>query len=142
VPFDGRGGSHIPLVREIDKLIELLSSEDRWCQGFIGYFDRGRIVRAMREVHGALNLNIPILHAAEEVTGRHFWRIELFNDDFWTDHGLVLQVLYRARENIVWGTVGKPSRDQVVFAPRRRRDYVRPQPVADPMTADWGLDIR
>jgi hypothetical protein len=38
--------------------------------------------------------------------------------------------------------VGKPSRDQVVFAPRRRRDYVRPAPVPDPMTADWGLDIR
>jgi hypothetical protein len=142
MPFDGSGGTHLPLVQVIDRVIELLSSGDRWCQDYINYYDRRCIVGAMAEVHGALSLNMPILHAAEEVTGRPFWRIELFNDDLWTSHALVLRALYRARENIVWGRVGRPSRAQVVFAPRRPRGYQRPAPVADPMTANWDLDIR
>jgi hypothetical protein len=50
-------------------------------------------------------LQKPILHAAREVSGKRYWRIEFFNDDPRTTHADVLQVLRRARENMIAGMI-------------------------------------
>jgi hypothetical protein len=50
-------------------------------------------------------LQKPILHAAREVSGKRYWRIEFFNDDPRTTHADVLQVLWRARENMIAGMI-------------------------------------
>jgi hypothetical protein len=42
-----------------------------------------------------------ILRAAREVGGKHYWRIEVFNDDPRTSHADILRVLSLARENII-----------------------------------------
>jgi hypothetical protein len=41
-----------------------------------------------------------VLRAINEVTGRHYWRIESFNDHHATDHAQVVEVLARARSDI------------------------------------------
>jgi hypothetical protein len=43
------------------------------------------------------------LRAINEVTGRHYRRIESFNDHPDTDHGQVVEVLARARDDLVAG---------------------------------------
>ncbi|MBO0737675.1 MAG: hypothetical protein J2P48_14070 [Alphaproteobacteria bacterium] len=50
-----------------------------------------------------------ILHAAREVSGKRYWRIEFFNDDPHTTHADVLEVLHRARENIIAGMICEPQ---------------------------------
>src|SRR5262249_13637002 len=44
-----------------------------------------------------------------EVSGKRYWRIEFFNDDPRTTHADVLEVLQRARENIIAGMIGENS---------------------------------
>jgi hypothetical protein len=44
-----------------------------------------------------------VLRAINEVTGRHYRRIESFNDHPDTDHGQVVEVLARAREDLIAG---------------------------------------
>jgi hypothetical protein len=50
-----------------------------------------------------------ILHAAREVSGKRYWRIEFFNDDPHTTHADVLETLQRARENIIAGMICDPQ---------------------------------
>ena len=44
-----------------------------------------------------------VLRAINEVTGRHYRRIESFNDHPDTDHGQVVEVLARARDDLIAG---------------------------------------
>jgi hypothetical protein len=41
-----------------------------------------------------------VLRAINEVTGRHYWSIEKFNDHPNTDHAQVVEVLARARTDL------------------------------------------
>jgi hypothetical protein len=50
-----------------------------------------------------------ILHAAREVSGKRYWRIEFFNDDPHTTHADILETLHRARENIIAGMICDPQ---------------------------------
>ena len=51
-----------------------------------------------------------VLQAAREVSGKRYWRIEFFNDDPRTTHADVLQVLNRARQNLIAGMIGEYDR--------------------------------
>lgn len=51
----------------------------------------------MTEVNGRQDLTRPIIRAIKEINGKHYWRIESFNDDPSTNHQDVLRVLHRAR---------------------------------------------
>lgn len=106
MPFDGRDYStRIDALEKIDRVIEQLPSEDRWCKGALYTVDGRRcILGAMQAVNGAMILKQPILQAIQEVTGRHYTAIETFNDRRTTTHGQVMAVLQRARQNILDGT--------------------------------------
>lgn len=108
MPFDGREYSlRIDALEKIDRVIEQLPSEDRWCKGALYTVDGRRcILGAMQAVNGAMTLKQPILQAIQEVTGRRYTAIETFNDRRTTTHTQVVAVLQRARQDIADGTAG------------------------------------
>ena len=110
MPFDGNGyEGRIEALDKMDKVIDLLAREDRWCKQQLRSYDGRRcILGAMMAADATTVLKEPILLAVKQVTGRDYLRIEMFNDHPLTTHTLVLKVLNQARENIVNGVVERP----------------------------------
>jgi len=110
MPFDGTGHeSRIEALDKMDKVIDLLSREDRWCKQQLRSYDGRRcILGAMMAADATIALKEPILTAIKQVTGRDYLRIEMFNDHPLTTHGMVVKVLGKARENIVSGVIPQP----------------------------------
>lgn len=104
MPFDGKEQVHterLEMIGLIDRVIEQLPSEDRWCKGALYTVDGRRcILGAMQAANGALVLKAPILQAIREVTGRRYTAIETFNDRRSTTFLDVRLVLAQARKNI------------------------------------------
>jgi hypothetical protein len=111
MPFDGTGyEGRIEALDKVDKVIDLLSQEDRWCKQQLRSYDGRRcILGAMMAADATVALKEPILLAIRQVTGRDYLRIEMFNDHPLTTHGLVLRVLNQARDNIVQGVLTRPA---------------------------------
>lgn len=111
MPFDGIGyEGRIEALDKVDKVIDLLSREDRWCKQQLRSYDGRRcILGAMMAADATIALKEPILLAIKQVTGRDYLRIEMFNDHPLTTHGLVVKVLHQARDNIVNGVVERPT---------------------------------
>ena len=104
MPFDGVGLGLDERVGKIDKVIELLATPDRWCKGTLKTHDGRRCIRgAIMAVDGVGTLQPVVLRAINEVTGRHYRRIESFNDHPDTDHVQVVEILARARDDLVAG---------------------------------------
>ena len=110
MPLDDTGfrDRYEPLDK-IDRVIDLLATEERWCQGHLVTADGRRcILGAIRAVDGTRVLTRPVSSAIRQVTGRRFGCIgshiiPRFNDDRGTTHALVMTVLLQARENIIRG---------------------------------------
>lgn len=111
MPFDGTGyEGRIDALDKMDRVIDLLSREDRWCKQQLRSYDGRRcILGAMMAADATVVLKEPILLAIKQVTGRDYLRIEMFNDHPLTTHGLVVRVLDQARDNIVTGVVESPK---------------------------------
>ena len=111
MPFDGKDYStRIEALEKIDRVIEQLPSEERWCKGALYTVDGRRcILGAMQAVNGAMTLKQPILQAIQEVTGRRYTAIETFNDRRSTTYPQVVAVLNRARQDIIEGSAGYTS---------------------------------
>jgi hypothetical protein len=105
MPFDGTGyEGRIEALDKMDKVIDLLAREDRWCKQQLRSYDGRRcILGAMMAADATIALKEPILLAIKQVTGRDYLRIEMFNDHPLTTHALVVRVLHQARENIING---------------------------------------
>jgi len=105
MPFDGteyQGRDDV--IRKLDQVIQLLSSSDRWCKGALYRLNKQRcILGALQAVGAASELRRPVLEAICQVTGRRYRHIETFNDARSTTHPLVMQVLYRTRDNLSLG---------------------------------------
>lgn len=110
MPFDGTGHEgRIDALDKMDKVIDLLSREDRWCKQQLRSYDGRRcILGAMMAADATIVLKEPILTAIKQVTGRDYLRIEMFNDHPLTNHGIVVKVLDQARENLVNGVIAQP----------------------------------
>ncbi len=106
MPFDGASFPPNVALEKIDRVIELLASEDRWCKGVVRSSDGRRcLVGALLEAD-ARNLLEPVLReAVKNVTGQTHWRLERFNDAETTTHAHILAVLQRAREDILAGRI-------------------------------------
>jgi hypothetical protein len=111
MPFDGtRYEGRNPALDKMDKVIDLLSDERRWCKRRLQTPDgRYCIVGAMKAADGEVELKRPILLAIEQVTGHSYARIEDFNDHPATTHPPVVRVLWQARANVVNGTPQAPQ---------------------------------
>ena len=104
MPFDGVGLGLDDRVGKIDRVIDLLGTSDRWCKGTLKTHDGRRCIRgAIMAVDGVGTLQPVVLRAINEVTGRHYRRIESFNDHPDTHHGQVVEVLERARDDLIAG---------------------------------------
>jgi hypothetical protein len=110
MPLDDTGfRERFEPLDKIDQVIDLLATEERWCQGALVTPDGRRcIMGAIQAVNGAAVLVRPVSFAIRRVTGRRFgwfgsYIIPRFNDDRGTTHPLVMKVLSRARENIIRG---------------------------------------
>jgi len=110
MPFDGTGHEgRIDALDKMDKVIDLLSREDRWCKQQLRSYDGRRcILGAMMAADATIALKEPILMAIKQVTGRDYLRIEMFNDHPLTTHGMVVKVLGQARDNLVSGVISQP----------------------------------
>ena len=110
MPFDGASLGAAEELRKIDSVIDLIGTPDKWCKGSIRTGDGRFCLRgAMREVDGADAMSPAILAAVYDVTGRHYRRIESFNDHPQTEHDQVIAVLMRAREHVAAGRVIVPE---------------------------------
>ena len=108
MPFDGTESGLIEhhLLAKLGAVERLLATEQQWCKGKLRDSDgRHCLVGAIQAVEARQGLEPIILRAAREVGGKHYWRIEFFNDDPRTSHADVLRVLQRARENIITGMI-------------------------------------
>jgi hypothetical protein len=110
MPFDGTVyEGRVRTHHKMDKVIDLLSDETRWCKKQLKTPDgRYCIAGAIVAVGAAAELREPILLAVEQVTGHHYCSIETFNDNQLTTHALVLKVLGRAHENMLADTPPAP----------------------------------
>jgi hypothetical protein len=104
MPFDGVGFGFDDRMNKIDKVIDLLATPDRWCKGTLRTHDGRHCIRgAIMAVDGVGTLQPVVLRAINEVTGRHYRRIESFNDHPDTEHSQVVEVLARARIDMAAG---------------------------------------
>jgi hypothetical protein len=115
MPFDG---AHYEALEKIDKVIELLAHEDRWCKRQLRTHDGRRcILGAMIDADATTVLREPILLAIKQVTGHDYRKVETFNDTPSTSHGLVLRVLHQARDNVMSGRFAPPQASPVAASP-------------------------
>jgi hypothetical protein len=98
MPLDGTEMFENPALAKLWEVECMLATEDQWCKGRL-HDRRGRhcLVGAITEANARQELTRPIIRAIKEVSGKHYWRIESFNDDPATNHQDVLRVLERAR---------------------------------------------
>ena len=108
MPFDGTefGFLENHLLSKLDAVERLLSSEDQWCKGKLrDSSGRHCLVGAMQAVEARHALEPILLRATREAGGKHYWRLEFFNDDPRTTYADVRQVLQQAREGIISGII-------------------------------------
>jgi hypothetical protein len=109
MPFDGLAFVDQESLDKVERVIDLISTPAKWCKGSERnragqYCIRGAMIAA-----GALDTLEPIiLQSIHELAGRHFRRIEEFNDHPRTTHCQVVEVLDRARTKIIDGKIGAP----------------------------------
>jgi hypothetical protein len=110
MPFDGIDSFGSDQLVKLGAVERLLATEQQWCKGRLRDAQgRHCLVGAIEAVEGRQMLQRVILHAAREVSGKRYWRIEFFNDDPHTTHADVLAVLRRTRENIIAGMLCEPQ---------------------------------
>lgn len=102
MPFDALAFADHESLEKIERVIGLISTPAKWCKGA----ERNRsgqycIRGAMIAADALESLEPVVLQAIHDVAGRHFRRIEEFNDHPRTTHGQVIAVLDRARTRIV-----------------------------------------
>jgi hypothetical protein len=103
MPFDeDRHHERSDALEKVDKVIALLSTEDRWCK-FFGESSDGRrcLWGAMWAEDAVTVLEPPVLRAIERVTGCRYESIDAFNDAAATTHAMVLAVLRQARRDLL-----------------------------------------
>jgi len=126
MPFDGIESYGTVQLAKLGVVERLLATEQQWCKGRLRDAQGRRcLVGAIESVEGRQMLQRVILHAAREVSGKRYWRIEFFNDDPHTTHADVLEVLHRARQNIITGMIYDPRPWHRRWA-RALRSFVRP----------------
>ena len=108
MPLDGTDPEFFgdPRLDKLGQIERLLINEWNWCKHRLRD-EHGRycLAGAMQAVEALQLLKPIILRAARDVGGRHYWRIESFNDHPYTTHADILAVLQRARENIIAGMI-------------------------------------
>ncbi len=113
MPFDGAEYPNLEVLGKLEATRELLSDQQRWCQGLlVNVAGQMCLLAALRRSGAGNELTSLVLTAAREVTGRSFRSIERFNDHKTTTHVIVLQVLDRTRDGLVSGryvTDGNPG---------------------------------
>lgn len=115
MPFDGAEFPTGEYVTQLDSVIDLLENQERWVQGSFKTIDGRYCLRgAIRKVDASEALGPVVLTAINEVTGSSYRTVETFNDNFRTDHELVLAVLMRARENVAAGRAAMMPQDVVL----------------------------
>jgi hypothetical protein len=111
MPFDGTDAFDNHPLAKLGAVERLLATEQQWCKGRLrDAHGRHCLVGAIEAVGGRQVLQKVVLQAAREVSGKRYWRIEFFNDDPRTTHADVVQVLHRARENLIAGMIGDYDR--------------------------------
>jgi hypothetical protein len=111
MPFDGTDVYDNHPLAKLGAVERLLATEQQWCKGRLrDAHGRHCLVGAIEAVGGRQALQKVVLQAAREVSGKRYWRIEFFNDDPRTTHADVLQVLRRARENVIAGMISEYGR--------------------------------
>lgn len=129
MPFDGVGfAPNNEYLQKIDAVIDLIGTPDRWAKGSFRTIDGRYCLRgAIRTLDQSEVLGPIVLDAINQMTWKYYWNIERFNDNVLTDHGAILAVLAKARENIAAGLfVGAPkSTSQHTFLSRWWNDMAR-----------------
>ena len=103
MPFDGVAFAFSDdRLNKMDKVIELLATPEKWCKAALRTPDGRYCIRgAIMAVDGLGTLQSIVLQAINELTGVQYRRIESFNDYPHTEHAQVLEILARARLNLV-----------------------------------------
>src|ERR1700745_4436412 len=96
MPFDGIDAFDNHPIAKLGAVERMLETEQQWCKGRLrDAHGRHCLVGAIEAVEGRQMLQRVILHAAREVSGKRYWRIELLLSDPHTPHSEGLAVLPR-----------------------------------------------
>lgn len=113
MPFDGFGLPNFKALDNLNAVIDMLGTKEKWCKGKLStpegaYCIRGAIMMQTQCIEGVVvrDLEPVILEAIHEFAskkyGRYkYGRIESFNDDRETQHEHVVQVLELARSKLI-----------------------------------------
>ncbi len=114
MPFDGTSYRRNDALAKIDAVIDLLSTQDRWCKGALKNLMGQRCLMGAMQEASAVVLKPYILDAVRDVTGKSYHNIESFNDRRSTTHAVLLEVLQRTRQNIELGRVPALTRSGAI----------------------------
>lgn len=98
MPYDGRDFFRTSRAAEVEKVMEIIATEDMWCKNRLATADGRHCLRgALRAVGASYRADRMIMRTIRQVTGRRL-TIEAFNDSDQTTHATVLNLLGTARD--------------------------------------------
>ena len=101
MPFDVAGFEADDRVSQIDDLIRLIGVAQNWVKGRRRTGDGRFCVNGAVIELNAIRLRPVILEAINQVTGKRYRSLEVFNDDTETTHFVLTRVLDRARADLI-----------------------------------------
>ena len=122
MPFDGLADDRQQyLLDKLDAVSGLLACEQKWCKRHMRTPDGGRcLLGALIDAKARWLFYRSAVIAAREVTGKHYHRVESFNDDFTTSFTEVQAVLERIRATLIAGTARQSPLQRITSIFQRR----------------------
>lgn len=98
MPYDGRDFVRTSTATQVERVMEVILTEDMWCKGRLATADGRHCLRgALRAGHATSGADRIIARTIRELTGQRL-TIEAFNDSDQTTHATVMDVLRSARD--------------------------------------------
>jgi hypothetical protein len=98
MPYDGRFFFRTSAAAEVERVMEVIATEDMWCKNRLATADGRHCLRgALRAAGASFRVDRMLMRTIREVTGQRL-TIEAFNDSDHTSHAGVLNLLNTARD--------------------------------------------
>jgi len=98
MPYDGRFFFHTSAATEVERVMEVIATEDMWCKNRLATADGRHCLRgALRAAGASFRVDRMLMRTIRDMTGQRL-TIEAFNDSDHTSHATVLSLLNSARD--------------------------------------------
>jgi hypothetical protein len=98
MPYDGRYFFRTSAATQVERVMEVIATEDMWCKNRLATADGRHCLRgALRAAGATYRVDRMLMRTIRQVTGQRL-TIEAFNDNDHTTHASVLNILNSARD--------------------------------------------